>query len=627
MNKFINRGVFGGAVCRHVLNGRSLPVVAGMLSLAMAVPSQAREETYGDAMKAIQSQLRANQMSAAEAALLRLDRRFPRNPEVTAMRMRLACQRKDFEAAGAFKSQLGMANSANADLRDATAFCATEQQLAQAEKYLTQGAAAQAISILLPLAQQEKAGYRAGRMLATAYLANNQPNEAEALFTQLAARYPADATDLLRQAERLQNDRALIAPQASFAAGDLPATIAASKSLFDAARASGRDSYNSGILLARAYTDDRQFDAAASVYTTLAKQYPNDQDLAQLARQASELHSLSTAKSLLDRGDNAAAVAYLTPIYPTLADRYQAGLLLIQAHRALGNKTKVAELTATLAHDYPADTSLPPAVVTTALADAQYTVAADRYAGLTPEQRVQVLTELGGNGDRLSRRSITLFGAVGSSDANRGEDALGGIRLKLASQIGTITASAARVQRFNQYANEFGLGFSTSLGRNTSADVGYTHSTGAGFLARQSITLALSHSLATLDLYGSVRHLIYPTTVADVLYAGIGKQLSATTSMRAGVFYVPQSNAYSVLGGVDLIDANGDKTFATITAGRAGEQTGFRDSVLRSASYSLLLGRLLNFSNQTSLLGSVNYEHRAGLFNRLGMNLELTKGW
>lgn len=609
MNKFF----------RPTSSSRSLPIAVGALSLSMMAATAAIAENYAAAMAAIQSQLRANQPAAAESALTRLARRFPRNPEVAAMRVRLACARQDFASA----RQLGLVNSVSTDLRDAVAFCATEQQYGQAQDALTQRVPAQAITILLPLVQQEKEGYRAGRMLAGAYVANNQPNEAEALYRQLAARYPADATDLLQQADRLQNDSALIAPQNLFAAGDFPAAIASAKTLFD----TGHDTYRTGMLLAKAYAADRQYDAAASTYAALAQQYPNDQDLPVLAQQNSEAHRLTVAKGLLDRGDYVATVAYLEPIYPTLSDRYQAGVMLLQAYRVTGNKTKAAQLSATLARDYPADPSLAPAAVTAAVADAQYAAAVDRYAQLTPSQQAMVLTEFGGNGDRLSQRSITLSGAVGNSDGNRGVDTQGGIRLKFASQIGTVTASAARVRRFGQSANEFGVGFGTALGHSSSGEIAYTRSTGGNFLARQSITLALSHSLATLDLYGSVRHLIYPSTVADVLYAGIGKQLTANSVLRAGVFYVPQSNAYSMLGGVDWIDVNGDKSFVTVTAGRAGEQTGFRDSILRSASYSVVLGRLLNFSNQTSLLGSVNYEHRANLFNRLGMSLELTKGW
>ena len=617
MNDLFNRPACAAA------SRRSLSTMIGIISLSMAVTPAAfakpAGQTYAAAIQTIQAQLRANELSAAETALARLDRRFPRNPEIASMRIRLACQRQDFVAG----RNVGSAVPRTQDVRDALAFCHTEEQYAQAQKSMTQGAPAQAIATLLTLMQQDKEGYRAGRLLASAYLANAQPDEAEALYRQLARRYPADAADLMQQAERLQDDRAVLAPQASLAAGDLAAAIASAKTLYDA----GRDRYRTGLLLAKAYSDNRQFDAAASVYDALTQQYPNDQDLRQLAQQAREQHIFATTKTLLDNGDSAAAIAYLEPLYPTLAERYQAGLMLNQAYRATGQKSKAADMSAMLARDYPSDPSLAPAAVTAALADAQYAAANDGYAALTQPQRLQVLTELGGNGDRLSRRSIAVFGAVGSSDNNRGEDGLGGIRLKLASAIGTATVSAARVRRFGQDANDFGLGFSTSLGNRTSADVGYTRSTGANFLARQSITLALSHSLATVDLYGSVRHLIYSNKVADVLYAGIGKPLTANTSMRAGLFYVPQSGAYSVLGGLDWIDANGDKTFATVTAGRAGEQTGFSDSIVRSASYSIVLGRLLNFANQMSLLGSMNYEHRAGLFNRLSMSLELIKGW
>lgn len=604
---------------RRTSLNRSFSIVVGVLSLSMTAAPKAFAESYDAAMKTIQSQLRMHQVSAAEAALTRLAQRFPRNPEVLAMRMRLACTRQDFTAA----HQFGEENPASDELRDSVTFCATEQHYVRAQNYLAQHLPAQAITTLMPLVQQKNEGYRAGRMLASAYVANNQPEKAEALYRQLAQRYPADASDLLHHAEQLYDDSALIAPQKYLAAGDFAAAISSAKPLFD----SGHDRYRTGLLLAKAYAGDRQFGAAASTYEALAQNYPNDHDLSILAQQNRQAFVVANAKNLIDRGENAAAVAYLEPYYPALTDRYQAGLLLLQANRAMGNKSRVAALTTALAHAYPADTSLAPAAVVAAVADGQFTAALDGYARLAPSQQALVLTEFGGNGDRLSQRSITLIGAVGSSNAHRGQDEQGGVRLKLASQIGTVMASAVRVRRFGQSANEFGVGFGADLGHRSSGEIAYTRSTGSTILARQSITLALSHSLAMLDLYGSVRHLIYSTAVADVLYAGISKPLAAHSALRAGVFYVPQSNAFSILGGIDSIDGHGDKSFVTVTAGRAGEQTGFRDSVLRSATYSVALGRLLNFSNQMSLLGSVNYEHRAGLFNRLGTNLELTKGW
>ena len=595
------------------------PAIA-MLSLStIVIPAPVMAATYAQSMARVQSYVRANQIAEAESALQVVDRRFPNNPEVRAQLMRLACRREAFELGNSYR----LPASKNTELQDAVTYCATEQQYATAHALMQQGLPAQAIDMLKPLMQQEKEGYRAGLLLAQAYLANHQPDSAEALYLEMARRYPADAIALQKQAERLRNDRELITPQDSLARGDLSAAINEAAALY----ASGHDRYRSGLLLAKAYIAQHQFDAAASTYRSLANLYPADQDLPKLAAQASEMHALSVAKNLLDRGNNAEAVAYLAPIYPTLTDRYQGGLLLIQGYRALGVKTKVAELTSALARDYPADTSLPPMAVMADLADAQQDAASARYASLSTPQQVQVLTALGGNGDRLSRRSITLVGAIGNSDAGRGSDQAGGIRLRLTSRIGALTASTTRAHRFGQYASEYGIGYGTDLGGGTTGEIAYTRSPNGTFLARQSFSLALSHRLTVVDLYASVRHLIYTNSVADVLYAGIGKQLTATAALRTGLFYVPQTSAYSLLIGGDWIDANGDKLFATATAGRAGEQTGFRDSVIRTAGYSLLLGKLTNLPNQTAFQTSVSYEHRAGLFNRLGLNVDLTKGW
>ena len=590
-----------------------------LLSLSIATQSGAMAATYSESMTRVQSYLRLNRTTDAESLLKSIDRQFPGNPEVHALQMRLACRRAAFEEGVA----LQLSASKNKEMQEAIQYCAAEQQYAKAQSLMAQQLPEPAIAILAPLAQQEKQGYRAGLALAQAYLDNHQADKAEALFSELAQRYPADAADLRKQAERLRNDRLVTVPEASLSSGDSAEAINQARVLYE----SGNDTYRTGMLLAKAYSDQHQFAAAATVYQSLAKLYPNDQDLPKLYAQATELQAFALVKSMLDRGDNVGAVAYLAPIYPTLSDRYQGGLLLMQAYRALGDKAKVAELTSTLARDYPADSSLAPMAVLAEVADSQQEAASARYAALSKPQQVQVLTALGGNNDRLSRGSITLSGAVGHADANRGDDQAAGIRLRLTSRIGTISAVATRAHRFGQDANEVGLGFSTDLGNGNAGEIAFTRSPSRTFLARESFSLALSHSLATFDLYGSVRHLIYANSVADVLYAGIGKQLTATTALRTGIFFVPQTSAYSLLLGGDWIDGNGDKLYATVTAGRAGEQTGFRDSILRTAGYSLQLGKIINFPNQFALQGSIGYEHRAGLFNRLGINVDMTKGW
>ena len=188
------------------------PAIA-LLSLSIMTQSPATAATYAESMARVQSYLRANRVADAESALRSIDRQFQGNSEVRALQMRLACRRAAFEEGLALRLPV----SSSKDLQEAVLYCTSEQQYAKAQSLMAQQQPDLAIAVLLPMVQHDKDGYRAGLALAQAYLANHQPDQAEALFSELAQRYPSDAAELRQQAERLRDDRLVAVPQASLA--------------------------------------------------------------------------------------------------------------------------------------------------------------------------------------------------------------------------------------------------------------------------------------------------------------------------------------------------------------------------------------------------------------------------
>jgi hypothetical protein len=71
----------------------------------------------------------------------------------------------------------------------------------------------------------------------------------------------------------------------------------------------------------------------------------------------------------------------------------------------------------------------------------------------------------------------------------------------------------------------------------------------------------------------------------------------------------------------------GNRSFAYLTGGMAGEQVSVSQGILRTPTYSLMIGHTVNVTRLVSLTADTFYEHRAGLYNRWGIDVSLAKRW
>ena len=404
-------------------------------------------------------------------------------------------------------------------------------------------------------------------------------------------------------------------------AGNAADTIQAAEPMYR----SGPDPYRAGLILARAYRMNHQEAEAAAIYAQLAQQYPNDAELATQAKHLQTSLALDKAQGLLDAGDTAGAIQVAQPLYP--ADPYRAGLILARAYRMNHQKAEAAAIYAQLAQQYPNDPELATQTVLTNLDARNFDAAKALYRQMNDAQQQKVLAGLGGAYDRLFPNSLTLEGGWANSSGNYPNDDYAGLQFKTPLLIGTIVGHATHAYRFDQSAVTYGIDYYGNLGHDYATEITASHSPSGTFLARNSISFGLSKSLGAYTIEGSIRHLVYSSSVANVIFGGFGMSLNSAWSFRNGIYYVPQTGTYTYLLAPQRIDAQGNKTYLYWTVGQSGEQLEINGTILRTPGYSLKLGHMINLSPQLAISGDVFHEHLTGLYDRQGLNVAVTQRW
>ena len=497
---------------------------------------------YDYAIHTAQSEIKDQHYSRAESILSELNKKYTNNQEVISILIRVQCVMHEFE-----KVDQTLRNSnygiPQPDLKRALQFCAEERLFSNAQRLLAAGDAVGAIQIAQSLYPSGPDPYRAGLILAKAYVVNHQDANAAAIYTQLAKKYPKD-TNLATQALRLQTGLKLINAQKLLAAGDAASAILIAQPLY----LSGPDPYGAGLILARAYVVNHQDANAAEIYTELARKYPNDADM---AIQALLLN--------LDTGDFS-----------------EANIL---------------------------------------------------YQQMDIAQQKQVLADFGGSYDRLFQNSLTVEGGSGSSSGSYPDDNYSGLQLRRLTAFGTIIGEVIHAHQFGESATSYSVDYYANPIYGYEMEVAASHSPDNTFLPRDSVTIALLKNTGTYTWYASIRHSIYSDAVADVLFGGIGLQINNSLFLKTGLFYVPQVSAYSFLVAPQWVETNGNKTFVYLSAGEMGEQLAANGGILRTPSGSIKTGHMINISAQTSISGDLFYEYYAGLYNRSGFEVALTRRW
>ncbi len=523
---------------------RKICVYLASVTLSLPVApfvSAAPIQGYDREIRAISHALQTKQNDLANHLAQQLRKKYPANPEVAAIWLRLQCTQGQFQAYQHLTPR--ERKSTYPELQKSVQFCDQTERLSQAQHLLDTGDAVGAISIAKPLYLLGPDAYRAGLILAKAYMVNLQTDQAQQVYAALAQRYPQD-TGLATQARLLASDLALTQAQHLLDTGDIVGAIHIAEPLY----ASGPDAYRAGLILAKAYMANHQMEQAQQVYAEMAERYPKDTDLA-----------------------------------------VQSVILLVQNHHS--------------------------------------TEAHQAYSRLSAAQQQPVLTALGGDTRALYPRSITVSGSVASSTGNLPNDNNLGLQLRMDTHLGTVVGSIDQARRFGQSATAYSVQIYRSLGNGYSGELAVSYSPSGTFLARESMTLALSKELNGLSLEGSIRHLVFSNTVANVLFAGVGFPINNTFYLRTGLFYVPETNAYSLMFNPVWQNDDGGRTFAYLTGGMAGEQLGVASSVVKTPTYSIKIGRVFNVRPDVALMLDAFYEHRAALYNRSGLEFSATKRW
>lgn len=518
-------------------------VVGSILFISLTpLPACAGLPKYDSAIRQVDKDFSAGRRLAALSELERLHKAYPGNPEVSALLIQTQCTLHEFRHAQSLISQVG-AQARYPELAHAIDVCREDQTFFDGESALRNGDAAAAVHLVSPLYPNGPDPYRAGLILARAYLAEHKLGKAIALYRSLARRYPSDK-GLVVQARRLQAESTLSEARRQLAHGHTAKAITLARPLYR----HGPDPYSAGLILARAYAAQRNFAAAATVYTTLAKDYPNDKGL----------------------------------IVDATVSNVEAG---------------------------------------------HATVAKHDLRQLNASQRRAVFVSLGRGVNRLYRNFVTVYGSVAHSSSPYPPDHSFGIQDGTATAIGTFVASIQQTHRFAQTANMFGLNYYTSLGSGYSGEMSLDYSPPNTILAREAIGVSLTRSFRDLSVEGSVRHLVYAQTVANVLFGGIGIYPSAHIHVETGVYYVPVIRAYSVLVAPEWFHGEGNRTYLYLTAGETGEQLLRSNAILRTPGYSATLGETFQITHRTYLNTEIFYEHRSGLYDRSGLYIALTRRW
>ena len=596
-------------------------LVSVTLSLLVApLASAAPIQSYDREIRAISRALQTKQNDLANHLAQQLRKKYPANPEVAAIWLRLQCTQGQFQ--GYQQLTTRERKSAYPELQKSLQFCNQTERLSQAQHLLDTGDAAGAISIAKPLYLLGPDAYRAGLILAKAYMVNLQTDQAQQVYAALAQRYPEDI-GLATQARLLASDLALTQAQHLLDTGDTAGAISIAKPLY----ASGPDAYRAGLILAKAYMANHQTEQAQQIYASMAERYPKDTALAAQARLLASDLALTQAQHLLDTDDTAGAIGIAEPLYTAGPDAYRAGLILAKAYMASRQMEQAQQIYAEMAERYPKDTDLAVQSVILLAQNHHSTEAHQAYSRLSAAQQRPVLTALGGDTRALYRRSVTVSGSVASSTGNLPNDNNLGLQLRMDTHLGTVVGSIDQARRFGQSATAYGVQIYRSLGNGYSGELAVSYSPSGTFLARESITLALSKELNGLSLEGSIRHLVFSNTVANVLFAGVGFPINNTFYLRTGLFYVPETNAYSLMFNPVWQNDDGGRTFAYLTGGMAGEQLGVASSVVKTPTYSIKIGRVFNVRPDVALMLDAFYEHRAALYNRSGLEFSATKRW
>lgn len=584
--------------------------------------------TGGAAGPAVRAIHRANKAlarkdySTAEALLQSLHKRYPGNGEVLALLVRSDCEQGRYASAKRLYAGIPVRRR-QSELKTAVGRCRHRREFEQAREALAHGHPGHALAIATPLYAADVNRYRAGLIVASAYMRLGRIAKAAGIYESLHRRYPGDS-ELGNEARRLREIEAISTAKKIFSQGNTRAAIAEVKPVYDNPRSIYR--LDAGALLASAYSAQGDTVRALKVYRALLASHPGDPALSKPYARVRTKALIERANALIAHKSYAEAISLLKPHYQASSPNYAIGMALASAYRRSGKPGTAASVYRALQRTYPDDHELPELRLRTLLAARRYPAAVRLYNALDSGREKAVAASLGYEARRLYLYSASVGAQLVKDSNGYPNEQLYELRLKAVTRAGTFVGHIQNEHRFNLSAENYRLDYYYRLSQGWYGYLSYAHSPDHSFLAKNDYTLSLDKVIGPVTVMGSFRHLAFTQSSAAVYFAGLGFYPASRLQLIAGAFYVPQTSGYSLMLEPVWYLGNGE-AYAYFTAGQIGEQLNVSGGVKRTASYSIRLGRRLDITPRFGISMEAFYEHRSSLYNRTGLGLYLTWRW
>lgn len=425
-----------------------------------------------------------------------------------------------------------------------------------------------------------------------------QSRYAEGLAAADTIRGAAGNAELERQRHRCDFGARLTAAQ-SQKAGD--ANLEALRSLHEEWP---DDPYTTGWLYARALEAQDRPDQAAALYGRLAARYPADGDF---ARQRDRLQS---ARKILET--RAATSDALRQVAALEADR---------------NFLEAAALLADLRSRLPDEPALAVREVADLAAGHDGPRARATYAKLDSNAQLAAQAALGGTLDALYPDQVTASVGGARYDRNSPDDSLQAISWTRARQGHALTLAAERQRRFSQSASSLSATLDTRLAPSYDGAFSVSWSPEGRFLPKYSVSADVGHYTGAGRAYLVVRHLSFESSSATLLAPGFLWEASERFRLDTRLYWVPASDAWSLMVAPQWFTTGGHRTTLTLSGGMASEELGVVGGTLRASTYSIRLAQRWRLGPRWALGGDVFHEHRTDLYSRSGASLQAVYSW
>ena len=249
------------------------------------------------------------------------------------------------------------------------------------------------------------------------------------------------------------------------------------------------------------------------------------------------------------------------------------------------------------------------------------------YARLDSSGQRAAQAAMGGSLDALYPDSVTFSAGGARYDRDSPDDSVQSVAWTRARQGHAITLAAERQQRFAQSSSSFAATLDTRLAPGYDGAFSVSWSPQGRFLPEYSVAADVGHYMGAGRAYVAVRHLSFENSSATLVAPGFLWEASERFRLDTRVYWVPRSDSWSVVLAPQWFTVAGHRTTLTLSGGMASEQLDIAGGTLRASTYSVRLGQRWRLGARWSVGGDAFHEHRSGLYNRSGANVQAVYSW